>query len=454
MANGMNVVNTIMKANASREWISINGKTRTYGDILKEAIKIRDEIVEQTETDIFNYILFIDPKEIEFNVEVLVATTQCESICICFDKRHKDKNKKIFIKGREIYYRKVEKTLNQHKGLIMTKTSGTTGVPKYILYSLKNKIDRASQMKKILNINENDVMLLTTNFSHSLGLRILFTSLVSGCKLKIPNNITLDGITEAIGDKELTKLIVVSLVLANALDKINSNKGNIRGLMLSSSSASADLKNKLIQMNIPTFEMYGASEVGTITVKKLEPDEMDSLGKTQEDTQVRIDNETNEIEVKTKNICMGYLDENYRIKEKFDEDRFFRTGDIGKLNSKGELVFYGRITKEFKSGGIKVNPYVIEQKILKANIDGVVDCVCIDVDDIKLEKVLAMNLLIKENMNETNLKKIRLEILKVLDRHETPRYLRLTTKIKRLENGKLDRKFIESDMVKYVDTLR
>ena len=174
-------------------------------------------------------------------------------------------------------------------------------------------------MKKILNINENDVMLLTTNFSHSLGLRILFTSLVSGCKLKIPNNITLDGITEAIGDKELTKLIVVSLVLANALDKINSNKGNIRGLMLSSSSASADLKNKLIQMNIPTFEMYGASEVGTITVKKLEPDEMDSLGKTQEDTQVRIDNETNEIEVKTKNICMGYLDENYRIKEKFDK---------------------------------------------------------------------------------------------------------------------------------------
>ena len=73
-------------------------------------------------------------------------------------------------------------------------------------------------------------MLLTTNFSHSLGLRILFTSLLSQCKLEVPSNLT--GRESSYYRKKPTKLIVVSLVLANAIEEIKNSQHLIESIML------------------------------------------------------------------------------------------------------------------------------------------------------------------------------------------------------------------------------
>ena len=153
-------------------------------------------------------------------------------------------------------------------------------------------------MRGILDITKNDRMLLTTNFSHSLGLRILFTSLLSQCKLEVPSNLTGEGIKKAIIEKKPTTLIVVSLVLANAIEEIKNSQHLIESIMLSSSSASVELKQSLMKMKTNIYEMYGASEVGTATVKKITDSDMKSLGTTLEDTDLIIDQETNEIRVK------------------------------------------------------------------------------------------------------------------------------------------------------------
>ena len=199
--------------------------------------------------------------------------------------------------------------------------------------------------------------------------------------------------------------------------------------------------------------MYGASEVGTVTVKRIKQDKMNSLGNDLKDTEIMIDPKTSEIKVRTKNICLGYLNKDLKIYKRFYEDNYFLTGDIGRLDESGELEFLGRIDSEFKSGGIKINPYSIEQKILKANLKNVIDCVCIGVNDSKLEKVYNV-LIVKKGLNSEEIKNIRLSMIRMVDKHEMPRYLKVSDKVYKLENGKLDRKRIENDMVIYVDSLR
>ena len=169
----MNVVNSIMRSNENKHWITVNDENLTYGDVLKEAIDIRGELGNKLNTNEYNYVLFSDPEDIKFNISLIIALTQSEGISICFNRNISLKKEDIYLKNRQLFYKKVDKCKEQEKGLLITKTSGTTGEPKYILYSLKNKIDRAIQMRGILDITKDDRMLLTTNFSHSLGLRIL-----------------------------------------------------------------------------------------------------------------------------------------------------------------------------------------------------------------------------------------------------------------------------------------
>ena len=344
----MNVVNSIMRSNENKHWITVNDENLTYCDVLKEAIDIRGELGNKLNTNEYNYVLFSDPEDIKFNISLIIALTQSEGISICFNRNISLKKEDIYLKNRQLFYKKVDKCKEQEKGLLITKTSGTTGEPKYILYSLKNKIDRAIQMRGILDITKDDRMLLTTNFSHSLGLRILFTSLLSQCKLEVPSNLTGED-QKAIIDKKPTKLIVVSLVLANAIEELKKSQHLIESIMLSSSSASVELKQSLMKMKTNIYEMYGASEVGTATVKKITDSDMKSLGKTLEDTDLIIDQETNEIRVQTKNICIGYLNKELEFTGYSTKMNTFKQEILADLSKTGELEYLGRLDKGSKA---------------------------------------------------------------------------------------------------------
>lgn len=442
-----------MEKNGKKAWLTARGENKTYGKILGEALEIQKCIKDELNTEEYDYILISDTSDIVFNIRILIAVIPCTGILVCFGEKSKGNFKQMEIAGNKIYYREVAKDAKREKGLLVTKTSGTTGDPKFILYSLENKINRAKQMKKIMNINDDDTMLMTTNLSHSLGLRILFTSIISKCQLEIPDSITIEGIGKAIKGGKTTKLIVVSLVLANILEEVKKKKNNLKRIMLSSSSASADLKIELLQMGIRTFEMYGASEVGTITVKELAENDMNTLGRTLNDTKIEIEKATGQINIRTKNICVGYLNQEFKLYKEFFEGEYFKSGDIGVLDEKGELIYSGRIDNEFKSGGVKINPYSVEQKILKSKIEGMIDCICIGIEDDKLEKVLAINIITVKKLDRLKIKAIRLKLMNILDKHEVPRYLKVTDEVKRLENGKIDRKGTEKDMIRYIQTL-
>ncbi len=77
--------------------------------------------------------------------------------------------------------------------------------------------------------------------------------------------------------------------------------------------------------------------------------------------------ETGEIRVRGPSLMLGYL--GVPAAETFDPDGFFRTGDFGRLDSDGTLLFDGRLKEVIKTAGVNVAAAEVEACV--ATADGV-----------------------------------------------------------------------------------
>lgn len=124
---------------------------------------------------------------------------------------------------------------------------------------------------------------------------------------------------------------------------------------------SPEINRFLQSVSIPICCGYGLSE-STATVC-FYPDkhfDINSVGTVLDHVQVRIDPETNEIQLKGPTIITEYYNNPEADKEAFTEDGYFRTGDAGRLEGK-TLYFTERIKDLFKTANGKyVAPQMIE----------------------------------------------------------------------------------------------
>lgn len=118
---------------------------------------------------------------------------------------------------------------------------------------------------------------------------------------------------------------------------------------------------------------YGMSEVpGSITMSLPDADDhelTETVGHPVEQLDIRLVNdeeevcptgEEGEVRVKHDSILMGYYKRPEATCEAFDENGYFRTGDIGVLEPDGTMRLVGRKKDMFKSGGYNVYPREIE----------------------------------------------------------------------------------------------
>lgn len=137
--------------------------------------------------------------------------------------------------------------------------------------------------------------------------------------------------------------------------------GDIVTLVSGSAPLSARL-NKLFQnAGIPILEGYGLTETSpVISVNSFGKIRIGSVGHPLDNLDVKIQ-EDGEITVKGPSIFKGYFKNDELTKEAFSEDGYFKTGDIGHIDSEGYLHITDRKKEMFKtSGGKYVAPQVIE----------------------------------------------------------------------------------------------
>jgi long-chain acyl-CoA synthetase len=163
----------------------------------------------------------------------------------------------------------------------------------------------------------------------------------------------------------------LSWKLANALvySKIRQGfGGRSRAYFSGGAPLGRDICEWFVCVGIPIFEGYGLTETSpTIAVNRLGAFKIGSVGKIVEGVQAKIA-EDGEILAKGPTVFQGYWQMPEETRAAFTEDGWFKTGDIGQLDSDGFLSITDRKKDLLKtSGGKFIAPQPIENA-LKANV--------------------------------------------------------------------------------------
>jgi HIP---CoA ligase len=100
--------------------------------------------------------------------------------------------------------------------------------------------------------------------------------------------------------------------------------------------------------------------------------------------ELRIDG-TGEVLLRGPNVMLGYLDDPAATTAAIDVDGWLHTGDIGTVDSAGNLTITDRLKDMYICGGFNVYPAEIEQVL--ARLDGVAEAAVIGVPDARMGEV-------------------------------------------------------------------
>ena len=110
--------------------------------------------------------------------------------------------------------------------------------------------------------------------------------------------------------------------------------------------------------------------------------------------------ETGEIRLKGY-VTPGYYKDPEKTAEAFDENGYFRTGDLGFYDADGYLYFRGRTKEMIKTGGINVSPAEIEEVLI--GHDAVELAYVIGLEDPRRDEIVAAVVVAREKIEADDL---------------------------------------------------
>ena len=237
---------------------------------------------------------------------------------------------------------------------ISVKTSGSTGKPAQIKLKKEHMINSARATGSFFKLPEDTTALLCLSPNYIAGKMMLLRALTLGWQLDMvePSTNPLEKI-----EKHYDFCAMVPMQLQNSLSKILF----IKKLIVGGGAVSVELIKKLQDVSTEVFATYGMTETIThIAVKK--------LNHIQEVTSSRPDRQTGAVErshYKTlPNIQISKDNRGCLVIDAPNiSDKQIITNDLVELISNNEFEWLGRFDSIINSGGVKLIPERIEEKL-------------------------------------------------------------------------------------------
>lgn len=301
---------------------------------------------------------------------------------------------------RQHPFERPEIILNRDLPYILTMTSGSTGDPKPIVLSQLTKYRRALAAADLYGIGSEDIVLAATPLYHSLAERLVLMPLLLGGTSVILTGFSAVKWLQAVMTCRVSFTIAVSSQLKQIIRELKSENyslSSLRCLVSSSERLDTELKRELCNyLDCEFHECYGTSEIAIATnLTSSEHDKLASVGKPIPGVQIAIIGEQGEwlgvgqkgeIICKTPMLFSGYYRQETNTSAAM-HNGYFRTGDLGELDSDGYLYFLGRKKDIIISGGINIYPRDIEELLLTH--PDVAECAVIPLADEALGEAVA-----------------------------------------------------------------
>lgn len=139
--------------------------------------------------------------------------------------------------------------------------------------------------------------------------------------------------------------------------------GRLRFFVSGGAPLSPALSYAFLAAGIPILQGYGMTETCIVSANRPEDNRVGSVGLPFEGIEVRIE-EDGEILVRGPNVMKGYFNHREATEAVINEEGWFATGDVGRMDERGHLYITDRKKDLFKlSNGKYVAPQLIESLI-------------------------------------------------------------------------------------------
>ncbi len=253
-------------------------------------------------------------------------------------------------------------------------TGGTTGIPKGAMLSHENILTAITNVVSNERSLETDCSLCFLPLNHVFGqMHILNATLLSGGCVELMPSFEMNRVLDLLAFGRVTKLFAVPTVYVRLLSLPDLKKalGSIRYCF----SAAASMAEELVRQwknrtGLAIHEAYGMTESASmVTYNHPVRHVIGSVGTPVGTVEIQIrDTEGNVLEpgkvgeicIRGRNIMNGYLNRPDETCSVFWEN-WFRSGDMGRIDSEGYLYIVDRLKDMIITGGENVYPREIEE---------------------------------------------------------------------------------------------
>ena len=297
--------------------------------------------------------------------------------------------------------------MDPKKELIL-KTSGSTGTPKQMRYAKQAMVNSALATGDHFGVQIGDRALHCLSADFIAGKMMLVRAMILGLELDIvsPNGNVLDKNPTVYDFAAMVPIQVV-----NAMNQIN----QVKTLLIGGAAPSATLLQQLQSKETNSFVTYGMTETLTHIASRSVKSK-DTVFNVLPGVQITQDSR------QCLNIEVPYLTEDTVV-----------TNDLVTIVSDASFTLLGRVDHVINSGGVKVIPEAVEEKI-----SSLITCPCF-ITSIADEQLGQKVILVLEQKEDTQNILGLIKEKKILSTYELPKNVFFLDAFEYTENGKLKR---------------
>ena len=256
-------------------------------------------------------------------------------------------------------------------------TSGTSAAPKGIVHPFYTMSSTHRLLSARCGLGPNDRVLSAPPFTHIYGMCIAGITLHAGAASVLMEMYSPAAFAEALAKYKSTVMFCAPAHVLGALHTGTLNPETTNSLKTAVLAGAACPKEVFTQVedtftNATVYQMFGMTEILMSMINPLDAPRavrLTSVGTVSDGHEVRVcgsDGEVlgvggeGELEFRGAFLFSGYFNNEEATRSVIREGGWFRSGDLGKLDSDGNVYITGRMKDIINRGGIKINPIDIE----------------------------------------------------------------------------------------------
>ena len=368
----------------------------------------------------------------------------------------------------------VAEDIRGNDGSLLLFTSGTTGEPKGVLRSQRVMRDYALMLAlgndRGSAAPQHETLVTLCPMFHTAGMSLLM-KMVLGGTLVLFDGFHARKMLDAIDAYHATQMLLIPPNLYLRLPEARTDAHDLSSLREAQCSGGKVSEKDIAAMHelFPHARFrfsWGSTETCAPTSvivsfedMRAKPDLHKTIGKLNDLVELRVvgedgadvaDGEIGEAYVRSSMVFSEYLLDPERTREAFDDDRWFKTGDLLTRDAEGFFYLVDRKKDMIKSGG--ENVYAFEVESIIAGYPGIIECAVVGIPDERFGEAVAA-VVVTEDGRELDAEQFVAYCKRHMASYKKPRFIAYMDALPRNSVGKLQKRALVEDPPAFVSLL-